>query len=88
MQEDEWDEVLKEEIGFEEGLEGEMRFVDPIVLCVRENEKRHEQELAADDRIARQMLGIVVQETKLAIAEGQKVGRGRKGRRKQREKKM
>lgn len=80
-QEDQWDEMLRRELGLVEG-HGEARWADAVALAQRENVKWYEQEMAKDRLTAAKMQKIVDQETALAIQEGRPIARGRKERQK------
>lgn len=81
-QEDEWDEILRTSLGIDDGKGNakETKWVDVLIQADFENARQYDRALARDREIAKKMLRIVDQETALALAEGQKIIRGRKGR--------
>jgi hypothetical protein len=72
--EDEWDELLEDELGLEE--DGEQRWVDPFNDSLADNAAVYDAQLKKTAQIARRMLKIVDLETELALKEGQRI-RGR-----------
>ncbi|KAF2748138.1 hypothetical protein M011DRAFT_422345 [Sporormia fimetaria CBS 119925] len=80
VQEDRWDQILREELGIPEGTEGtrEGKWSDAVRKAYADNTKQYETEVTRDKAIADKMLEIVDKETELALKEGQKIVRGRR----------
>ncbi|KAF2272576.1 uncharacterized protein EI97DRAFT_344271, partial [Westerdykella ornata] len=80
-QEDKWDEILQQELGFRDDPEAEEdTWVGVFEQAYNDNTKQHEMHLKKDKAIAQKMLEIVDKETELALKEGQKIVRGRRHR--------
>lgn len=82
-QEDEWDEILIKQFGLGVMEDGHSH-KDPKWIVALQGAhwasiNAYEQELATDRELAKKMLAIVDEETRLAKLEGQEVIRGRKG---------
>jgi hypothetical protein len=79
-QEDEWDDILERDFGTQVELEDGKSWQSEIHNAIEENAKVYDKQVAMDKQIARKMQDIVDQETALALQEGVKIIRGRKGR--------
>lgn len=79
-QEDEWDDILERESGTQVTNKDERSWVSEMHFAIGENARVYEKRIAAGKEIARKMQNIVDQETTLALQEGVKVIRGRRGR--------
>jgi hypothetical protein len=77
QQEDEWDMLVNAQLGTGEDS---VRWIDAVRRAEQENHGAYERDMRKDRDLARKMQRIVDQETKLALAEGQTIVRGRKKR--------
>lgn len=73
-QEDEWDVLMMAQLKLREDR---VKWTDAVYEAERQNVVTYEEELARDRETARRMQGIVDQETKLVLSEGQTIVRGR-----------
>ncbi|KAF2632246.1 hypothetical protein BU25DRAFT_331967 [Macroventuria anomochaeta] len=74
-QEDEWDMLMVAQLG---RREDRIKWTDAVNEAEKQNVATYEEELAKDREIAKKMQGIVDEETRLALKEGQEVVRGGK----------
>ncbi|KAF2463146.1 uncharacterized protein BDR25DRAFT_246316 [Lindgomyces ingoldianus] len=84
--EDRWDDIISTHFGVLQGEgnrrreEGEVTWAYEVEQAMRENASAHERDLNRDKAIAWKMQRIVDKETALALEEGEKIVRGRRGR--------
>lgn len=71
--------MLEKRFGIKEGGRGEPKWADALQEASQLNLDAYDKDMATDREIARKMIRIVDEETRLALQEGQKVVRGRKG---------
>ncbi|KAJ4989982.1 DNA repair protein [Stagonosporopsis vannaccii] len=74
-QEDEWDMLMAVQL---RKREDEVNWTDVMFEAERRNGAAYEEELARDREMIKRMQGIVDEETRLALKEGEEVIRGRK----------
>jgi hypothetical protein len=81
QQEDEWDNLVNMQTGKSgDGDDDGVKWVDAVQMSDRLNQDRYESDQTYQKEITRKMQKIVDLETKLALAEGQTIVRGRKSR--------
>ncbi|KAF2856073.1 hypothetical protein T440DRAFT_384550 [Plenodomus tracheiphilus IPT5] len=74
QQEDVWDTLMDEQLGHQGDT---TKWMDAVRKAIRENAEAHHREFQKDKETTKKMQKIVDEETKLALAEGQTIFRGR-----------